>query len=272
MILGIQVDELEITSIGVKYGPFMDRTFVILNENNLLVSQRIKPKLALIQTSLCGTKIILSAKGKKTIWVDVNQNLSNNEKVEFELWKQPTAGVVCGEEINKWLSDFLDLPVRLVRFIDETHPYRASFVEIDGNVVNDESLPIRYQDGDPIFLTNSASITDLNNRMARDARVSYLNFRPNIHVQLDKPYAEDKIKMWTIGNLKFKNIKPCDRCTFTTVNPQTGVKHPDLEPLKTLKTYRLWGNYTSPLFGVNLTPITLGKVKLGDYVQADELQ
>ena len=86
---------MEITLQGAKYRSFLDRSFVILNENNSMVTQRTKPKLALIQTSLLGEYIALSLPGKETIYVDVTEDLSKNEKVEFQIWKQPTAGVVC---------------------------------------------------------------------------------------------------------------------------------------------------------------------------------
>jgi uncharacterized protein YcbX len=32
--------------------------------------------------------------------------------------------------------------------------------------------------------------------------------------------------------------KPCNKCSIVTVDPQTGIKDPDGEPLKTMKTFR----------------------------------
>ena len=39
-----------------------------------------------------------------------------------------------------------------------------------------------------------------------------------------------------IGKTIFRNVKPCTRCIFTTVDPETGKKNPKVEPLKTLKS------------------------------------
>lgn len=56
---------------------------------------------------------------------------------------------------------------------------------------------------------------------------------------------------------------------MTTVDPNTGVKSKDGEPLKTLRKFRSFGELKgSPAFGVNTTPDVLGMVKVGDPVYA----
>ena len=57
------------------------------------------------------------------------------------------------------------------------------------------------------------------------------------------------------------------RCLLTTVDPLKGVKDPEQEPLKTLKTFRtnkeVYG--TSPMFGINIAPNNQGKyICVGD--------
>ena len=46
---------------------------------------------------------------------------------------------------------------------------------------------------------------------------------------------EDYWEWIKIGKTVFRNVKPCTRCIFTTINPETGLKNPKVEPLKTLK-------------------------------------
>ncbi|RTL24388.1 MAG: MOSC domain-containing protein, partial [Rhodocyclaceae bacterium] len=41
-----------------------------------------------------------------------------------------------------------------------------------------------------------------------------------------------------IGGAVFRIAKPCERCVFTTVDPHTGRKGLDQEPLRTLAQYR----------------------------------
>ena len=74
-----------------------------------------------------------------------------------------------------------------------------------------------------------------------------------------KPYDEDNWEFIKISDTIFRAPRPCTRCIFTTVHPTQGTKDKDMEPLKTLRSYRsaktkqdqeLYGN--SPLFGINL--------------------
>ena len=65
------------------------------------------------------------------------------------------------------------------------------------------------------------------------------------------------------GNMDRCAAKLCARCQVTTTDQASGeVRGP--EPLKTLSTYRDTPN--GPVFGMNLLPVTLGTVRLGDPV------
>jgi uncharacterized protein YcbX len=54
-------------------------------------------------------------------------------------------------------------------------------------------------------------------------------------------------------------VQPCGRCSLPTVNPATGERDPDQEPIATLKTYRsldkevYFGNNA-----INMTPGGIG--------------
>jgi uncharacterized protein YcbX len=81
---------------------------------------------------------------------------------------------------------------------------------------------------------NNNSVNDLNDRLSENSKVTYRNFRPNLLVTECQPYEEDKWKFVNIRNVHFTNLKPCERCVFTTINPDTGVKD-SKEPLETLR-------------------------------------
>ena len=66
--------------------------------------------------------------------------------------------------------------------------------------------------------------------------VSALNFRPNFIVKTDEAFDEDNWEWIKIGPVIFRNIKNCTRCVMTTIDPVKGEKHPNSEPLKTLRT------------------------------------
>jgi len=53
-----------------------------------------------------------------------------------------------------------------------------------------------------------------------------------------KPFEEDNWLYIKINNAEFRYAEKCGRCLVTTVNPETGLKEPDGEPIKTLKKFR----------------------------------
>lgn len=78
-------------------------------------------------------------------------------------------------------------------------------------------------------------MTDLNSRL--EDPVAPDQFRPNFVVKGASPYEEDTWGWIKIGDNIFKSVMPCTRCILTTVDFETGTKHPRAEPLKTLKRF-----------------------------------
>ena len=88
-------------------------------------------------------------------------------------------------------------------------------------------------------------------------------FRPNLVVSGAKPFEENEIKEFSIGDIHFFGVKPCARCVITTIDQATAVK--GKEPLKTLATYRNFNNKI--LFGENVIAMQKGAISVGDAVQ-----
>lgn len=91
-----------------------------------------------------------------------------------------------------------------------------------------------YPDATSYTLISESSIADLNSRLENPVSAQY--FRNNFVVKGTQAFEEDEWDWVRIGNVVFKNVKPCTRCIFTTVDPETGLKNKKTEPLKTLKT------------------------------------
>ena len=53
-----------------------------------------------------------------------------------------------------------------------------------------------------------------------------------------KPFDEDSWLYIKVGSCLFRKSALSYRCVFTTIDPIAGEKHPDGEPLKTLKKFR----------------------------------
>jgi uncharacterized protein YcbX len=134
-------------------------------------------------------------------------------------------------------------------------------VDPDYGQVGDE---VSFADGFPLLLISEASLADLNGRL--ETPVSMRRFRPNLVVDGERAYAEDQWRRIRVGDVEFEGAKNCSRCVFTTIDPDTGVKDPTREPLRTLGGYRRkpqGGVY----FGQNLIPRSGGAIHVGDRVE-----
>ncbi len=90
-----------------------------------------------------------------------------------------------------------------------------------------------------------------------------------------QPYEEDRWRYLRIGEAEFRVVGLCDRCTFTAVDPDKGVKDTCMEPFATLKRYRFARDpqerrqiFDKPLFGIKLGIDKLGEIKKGDKIFA----
>jgi len=94
-------------------------------------------------------------------------------------------------------------------------------------------------------------------------------FRTNFVVTGCEPFAEDNWKRIKIGDAEFELVKPCERCIFTTLLPESTRFADDREPLKTLSLFRKDDNDRID-FGQNLISHNDAEVKLGDTVEVLE--
>lgn len=88
-----------------------------------------------------------------------------------------------------------------------------------------------------------------------------LRFRPNLVVEGSAAFAEDDWKRVRIGDVEFRVVKPCSRCILTTIDPQTGERSADREPLATLQKYRAQAD--GAMFGQNLVNDGNGRLQVG---------
>ncbi len=155
---------------------------------------------------------------------------------------------------SRLFSDHLGREVRLVYMPDDTQrpvkPERGR----PGDLVS-------FADAYPLLMISEESLAGLNARLADPLPME--RFRPNVVIAGGEPHAEDDLGPFRIGDVTFRNVEPCDRCSVTTVDPATGER--GKEPLKTLAEYRkrdgqVW-------FGTNLIHDGRGKLSVGDAIE-----
>lgn len=83
---------MRITGTGCQYGIFHDRAFILLNEHNNMITQRAKPKLSLVKTSIRSNQLWLDAPGMETLKIDCQSDDLSRQTVSFQVWGQDVKG------------------------------------------------------------------------------------------------------------------------------------------------------------------------------------
>jgi uncharacterized protein YcbX/ferredoxin len=208
-----------------------------------------------VQTNVIAGGLALSAPNMPTISLSYEKFSVQYQSVT--VWGDEISGQLCAEEANAWFSHYLARPCQLLFFGQNSYRERKTNT--------DRARKLAFADGYPLLLISQASLDTLNQRLTSNQQqsVSMAQFRPNIVVDNCLPFAEDEWQHIRIGEVEFKVSKPCERCIFTTINPQNGNKHPELQPLRTLKSFRKT-NAGEVLFGQNLIALNSGQIKEGD--------
>lgn len=269
---GIEVDHLDILPSMCKYKNLRDRSWILLNDTNRMITLRNEPLLARIQITLLEDAIQLQADGMPAIQVPVDQPLKKGDHIHTtNIHGEEIDGQDCGSEINGWFSRYLGEECKLIKHHDK-FGFRGSKTVVNGSLVkkHGKGLDILYQDGAPLLLINETSVQDLNERIENDhgnerpPKVNADQFRPNIFFETDKAYEEDSWKFVKINDSEFQFLGgfcfgfcltelfcfsllsrsklanamirfavECGRCKMTTFNKTTWEYEP--EPLRTLK-------------------------------------
>ncbi len=249
-LAGIKVQTAQVEERGLQN----DRRWLVIDQNNNFVSQREKPEMALMDVQINENSLQISHRTKPdlgTLTVPIFP-----ETLDFltvTVWDDTTEAVVVNDECNRWFSEVLGGDFRLV-FMPDTSVRTADrrYAPFDANV--------SFADSFPYLLIGQASLDNLNTQL--ETPVAMLCFRPNFVVTGSEPHDEDNWKAFTVNGLEFLGVKPCARCTMTTIDLHTA--ETGKEPLKTLATYRRKNNKI--LFGQNVLAQSEGVVSVGDLV------
>jgi uncharacterized protein YcbX len=250
--------QIELTATG----PLLDRRWMIgRNEDEQTLSQvtqREQPKLALVQPTISEDMLILSAPGKDSLHIPLQDRALGSARQK--VWSDTVQAHDEGDEAAEWFSTYLGLEVRLLRMPDDT-------VRRVDMRYSPEFAQVSFADGYPALLISEASLEDLNEKMmARGKPALPMNrFRPNIVVAGCEPFAEDTWQHICVGAVPFDVVKSCARCVTTTVDQSRGEVVDSAEPLATLATYRKAAR--GVMFGQNIVHRGLGTLHVGDEVE-----
>lgn len=236
-----------------------DRRWMIVDrESGRFLTQRLLPQLTQLRADwLDAEHLLLRVAGRPDLSVAVPAEDAPLRGVT--VWSDSLHVPDAGDAAAHWLSDWLGRACRLV----QVPAARARQVDTGYAAVGEK---VGFADGFPLLLIGQASLDDLSARVGRPLEM--LRFRPNLVVSGSEPYAEDRWQRIRIGGLEFRLVKGCSRCIMTTLDPQSGERSADREPLATLKTYR--EREGEVYFGQNLLHSGPGELQLGMPVEVLE--
>ena len=252
---GESLSQVTLDALGV----VGDRRWMIVDAaSGRFLTQRLLPQLTQLKAQWQDAEALrLSVAGRPSLLVAVPDAAAQLRGVT--VWSDSLQVPDAGDAAALWLSDWLQRPCRLVQVsAGRARQVDTAYAEVGAKV--------GFADGFPLLLISQASLDDLTARVGRPLEM--LRFRPNLVISGSEPYAEDQWRRIRIGGLEFRPVKGCARCIMTTLDPQTGERSSDREPLATLKTYR--GRDGELYFGQNLLHSGPGELQLGMAVEVLE--
>ena len=235
----------------IETGLEFDRAWMVVDQEGGMLTQRELPRMALVAPQFRGSDLVLRAPGMLALHLHLD---AVEAPRRARVWDDEVKAYDMGALAAQWFSDFLGTKVRLVRFDPEQK--RLSNRKWTGSIDAENA----FADGFPLLVAGSASLADLNTRLAaRGATpVGIERFRPNLVLEGLAAFEEDHVDELTIdtgeGPVRLKLVKPCVRCTIPDVNPATAERGTSVgETLATFRAdARMGGGLT---FGMNAMPL-----------------
>ena len=247
---GIPLDKSNVEERGLQY----DRRWMIVNSENIFITQRLFPKMVLIDVSIRNGKLIFRHRNNNIEPLEISLTEYPEKKISVNIWEDNCEALEYNKEVNNWFSEAINTKCKLV-YMPNTTERKTSLKHFS------ESKKVSFADGYPYLIIGEASLNFLNSKL--DSKVVMSQFRPSLVFSGGVEHEEDNWKNIKIGDIEFSIGKPCARCVITTIDPQSGVKNK--EPLATLSKYRNFGGKV--MFGQNAISHTKGIVKLGDKIK-----
>jgi uncharacterized protein YcbX len=249
---GISLEKAQILAKGLEH----DRRWMLIDGNNLFMTQRTHPQMALFRLRMDTDKIYVSFQKDETDHPSTSFYLNSSVAGELTvpIWNDKVAVHEVDTMVSKWFSHHLGVACRLVNFPEgNARPVDAAYK------VNNEQVSLA--DAYPFMIIGQSSLDDLNTRLKEPVPMN--RFRPNFVFSGGEPYEEDHWRNFRIGKNRFVAVKKCARCTIPTVNQDTAKT--SKEPLRTLAAYRSENN--SVFFGQNLVCLNEGEISVGDVIE-----
>ena len=227
-----------------------DRRWMLIDAENQMITQREHRIMSQFYPQISDGKISITFQDQKHEF-SIDEHLENS--IAVNVWDDKSEVIEVNKSTSKWFSEHLGFECKLVKIMKNgDRKHESSKLK--------ETFNVSLADGYPYLMIGSQSLDFLNEKLAD--KITILRFRPNIVISSQNPHEEDDFTTFKIGEVQFKNVKPCGRCIIVNNDPDNGKLKK--EPLKTLSKYRVVNN--SVLFGTNIVSLNSGIINVGDEI------
>lgn len=252
---GERRESVELDRFGVRG----DRRWMMVDDAGAPVTQREQASLANLSAELvAGDRLRLSWRDTTGTGlagdIEVTPPSPGSARIPVTIWGDTVEIPLADRRSADWLTERVGSATRLAYMPEDVErPVNPRYADPEHRTA--------LTDGYPLHVIGSDSLDDLNERL--ESPVGIDRFRPNVFVTGCEPFDEDDWMDIRIGPCTLKIVKPCPRCTVTTVDPATGMR--GKEPLATLATYRRRSD--GVMFGQNALHRGHGTLRVGDTVE-----
>jgi uncharacterized protein YcbX len=252
---------VDVTSATVEMRGFQhDRRWLTVDANGKFLTQRSHPHLATVTVTLTPSGLKLSAEGFGEIEFD---QPSGARRRKIGIWDAEVDAAATDQTADTLISDVIGEEAHLVFMDDKAQRLKTS-------VWTPTPVPVSFADAFPVLVTTTGSLAELNRDIEKHdgAAVPMARFRPNVVIECNEAWAEDRWTRLQIGEVALDLVKLSDRCIVTTTDQKTGERM-GKEPLASLaRVHRSTDlRINGVLFGVNAVPRMLGEIQVGDSVE-----
>ncbi|XP_038626436.1 molybdenum cofactor sulfurase [Tachyglossus aculeatus] len=220
-------------------GLLHDRTWMIVNQNGVCLSQKQEPRLCLIRPSIDLKQdiMVLKAEGMEPITVPLERESGvGNQICQRKVCGDRVNTYDCGEEIADWLTEFFGRQCRLTKQSSDFRrtANKKQVKELSSSPAASLSLVNQAQ----YLLINTASIWELqqqlNNRVENRSEELFeikeliSRFRANIVINGTEAFEEEMWAEVRIGTLHLQVLGPCHRCQMICIDQGNGQGNKDV--------------------------------------------
>jgi len=236
-----------------------DRRYMVVDRAGKFITQRELQALAQVTAVAAHGALHLSIAGGDE---HLTVSFEPDRRIEVDIWGKTVSASLAADAVNATLSNWLGAGVRLVHADERSR--RACSAEWAG-----EGVETGFSDGYPVLVTTTGSLAALNAATLAEGGLAFGmdRFRPNIVIDDEEPFADDRWAAIEIAGIRYDLVKPCARCIMTTQDQLTGERG-GADPMPAMRQLRMSADrrVAGVLFGWNAVPRGTGEVAVGDAV------